>query len=36
MADFVGQVVERQGDQIANDIIRELTKQIMGTENPPN
>jgi hypothetical protein len=33
MAQFVAHVVERQGDQIANDIIRELAKQIMGSES---
>jgi len=33
MAEFVGLVVERQGPQIANDIIRDLTKQIFHTDS---
>lgn len=33
MAEFVGQIVERQGNQIANDIIRDLTKQIFHTDS---
>ena len=33
MAEFVALVVERQGPQIANDIIRDLTKQIFNTDS---
>ena len=33
MAEFVRMVVERQGVQIASDIIRELTKQIFHTDS---
>ena len=33
MAEFVGLVVERQGPQIANEIIKDLTKQIFHTDS---
>lgn len=33
MAEFVGLVVERQGPLIANEIIRDLTKQIFNTDS---
>jgi len=33
MAEFVGLVVQRQGKQIADEIIRDLTKQIFHTDS---
>jgi len=33
LAEFVGLVVERDGPTIANDIIRDLTKQIFNTDS---
>ena len=33
MAEFVGLVVQRQGPQIANEIIKDLTKQIFHTDS---
>lgn len=33
MAEFVGLVVERQGNQIASEIIRDLTKSIFHTDS---
>ena len=33
LAEFVGLVIKRQGPQIANDIIRDLTRQIFNTDS---